>query len=68
MKKSTHHLLFFTLVLVWYFLVFELLWCRHGLYNGACKQPAYVEVGYPTAALTLSSECFMSRHNSRRTM
>eukprot|EP00873_Tetraselmis_striata_P005195 jgi/Tetstr1/425459/TSEL_015906.t1 len=44
LKKSTKTLMFFLLVLVWYFLVFELLWCRYEMYNGVCKEPAYVEV------------------------
>jgi len=44
MKKSTRNVLFFSMVLLWYFLVFELLWCRHTMYNGVCKEPAYREV------------------------
>lgn len=47
MKKSTRNVLFFSMVLLWYFLVFELLWCRHTMYNGVCKEPAYREVKAP---------------------
>lgn len=53
LKKSTKTLMFFLLVLVWYFLVFELLWCRYEMYNGVCKEPAYVEVAITPVPLRL---------------
>jgi hypothetical protein len=59
LKKSTKDLLFFLLVLLWYFLVFELLWCRHTMYRGVCQDPTYIEVRLITDSPLVQSSCLL---------
>mmetsp|Transcript_46837 Transcript_46837/g.117251 ORF Transcript_46837/g.117251 Transcript_46837/m.117251 type:complete len:849 (+) Transcript_46837:187-2733(+) len=43
LRSTTHHLMFFGILLVWYFVVFEWVWCS-GIYARVCAEPAYREV------------------------
>eukprot|EP00873_Tetraselmis_striata_P024661 jgi/Tetstr1/444925/TSEL_032743.t1 len=43
LKTSTHHLLFFTFLLLSYYMIFEWLWCS-GMFEGVCTDAAYIQV------------------------
>lgn len=53
LRSTTHHLMFFGILLVWYFVVFEWVWCS-GIYARVCAEPAYREVSFASLSTNVN--------------